>query len=326
MADNESKAMIAVPLQSLVPGMQVPVDLFVSLNETRFVMIFKAGIVLDSERAKEFDRRGVKELFVRKEDYSRFFNRQIMIAGIVVQHAKINEEQKLGFVHVAGELILRELESMGFSGESYEAARDTAKSILTLVSSEPNLAKLITRFNQTASNVFNHSMAVGLVAVMIGRSIGWTRPETLEKLALGGILHDIGLQEISPAVVAKARTEMSYEELKEYESHSFRGMQILQGLGFVPDDVVAIAYEHHENSIGQGYPRRLWDMKINPLARIIALADTFCDLTLVSPSNQKPKTPEEALWHIETVMGQPFNKEAFKNFKSLLRAPRAGAA
>lgn len=318
--------MIAVPIQSLIPGMQVPVDIYVSLNETRFVLIFKAGITLDAERAKEFDHRGVKEFYVRKEDYPRFFNRQLTVAGIVIQHAKINENQKLGFVHVAGELILREFETMGFSGESYDAAKDTAKSILTLVSSEPNLAKLITRFNQVAPNVFNHSMAVGLVGVMIGRSIGWTRPETLEKLALGGILHDIGLQEISPAVVSKRRADMSYEELKEYESHSFRGMQILQGLGFVPDDVVAIAYEHHENSIGQGYPRRMWDMKINPLARIIALADTFCELTLVSESNPRPKTAEEALWHIETVMGQPFNKEAFKNFKVLLRTPRSNAA
>lgn len=315
--------MVAVPVASLVAGMKVPVDVYLSLNDERFVLIFKNGSALDATRMQEFVQRGLRELYVRKEDYPGFFNRQVAIAGILIQHPKVPSAQKIEFLHVSGELILKKFELMGFAGESFEVARATAKSVITLVSSEPGLLDVLARFNEISNTLFNHSMAVGIASVIIGRSMDWTRQETLEKLALGGLLHDIGLQEISPTLLGKKRSEMSYEEVKEYESHAFRGMQILQGLDFIPQDLVAIAYEHHENSIGQGYPRRLWDMKINPLARVISLADTFCDLTMMSDTNTKPKKPSEALWHIEAMMGQPFNKDAFRSFKALVKTTKA---
>lgn len=157
-----------------------------------------------------------------------------------------------------------------------------------------------------------------MMAPMIGHKIGWTRKETLEKLALGGILHDIGKKEIDPKLFERPRSDLTFEEVKEVETHAFRGMQLLKTVPAVPDDVVAMVFEHHENSIGQGYPRHLWDMKTNPMARVVALANAFAELTLESPEFPYPKSPEDAVAHIEKVMGQPFNREAFKALRALV--------
>jgi HD-GYP domain-containing protein (c-di-GMP phosphodiesterase class II) len=105
---------------------------------------------------------------------------------------------------------------------------------------------------------------------------------------------------------------MSYEEIQAYETHPFKGMQMLLSLGIVPDDVIAIVYEHHENAIGQGFPRKLRNLKMHPLAKVVAVADEFCNLTLSNPNCPVPKTPREALMTIEYTMGQPHNKEAFR--------------
>jgi len=245
--------------------------------------------------------------------------RQLTVAGIVIDYNKAPSEFKTTFINNVVELLLEEFEKIGFNGETFECARQVAMSLTHLVNSEPTLFKILERLNKTDDQILKHSAACGIIAVMIGRAQGWTRLDTLEKLALGGVLHDIGKQELSPDLLRKPRFEMSYDDLKEYESHAFRGLQILQSVSVVPSDILAIVYEHHENSIGQGFPRRLWDMRIAPMARVVALADCFSTLVIPTSNNHRQAmTPVQATHHIESILGQPFNKEAFKGLKSLL--------
>ncbi len=147
---------------------------------------------------------------------------------------------------------------------------------------------------------------------MIAQVLKWENKQTMEKLALGALLHDIGLKSLPTDLVNKPRAKMSFEEVQLYETHPFKGMQMLLGLGIVPDDVIAVVYEHHENAIGQGYPRKLRNLKIHPLAKIISLASDFCDLTLPGPNNSAVRSPREAIMTIEITMGQPHNREAFR--------------
>ena len=111
---------------------------------------------------------------------------------------------------------------------------------------------------------------------------------------------------------------MTPDEIQLYETHAYRGTQLLLSLGMVPDDIVSIVYEHHENSLGQGYPRRIRDVMIHPMARVVALANQFVDLTFKGTNCPQPRSPREALIYMEVTMGQPFNKEAFRALKSLV--------
>jgi HD-GYP domain-containing protein (c-di-GMP phosphodiesterase class II) len=96
----------------------------------------------------------------------------------------------------------------------------------------------------------------------------------------------------------------------------------------IPEDLLSIVFEHHENSIGQGYPRHLRDFKMNPLAKIVALADKFTELSISSAANPEPKTPLDALEYIGTTLGQPFSKPVFLALTAALdkgaRRPHVG--
>src|ERR1035438_9099714 len=142
---------------------------------------------------------------------------------------------------------------------------------------------MMNQFAALPGELFAHSVAVSVFSVMIGVQVGW-KSVVLEKLALGGLLHDIGKKEISPEILSKPRALMKESEVAEFESHAVRGMHILRSLPEVPDDVIAIAYEHHEAAFGQGYPRKLKLVYINPLARVVGLANEFALLTMKSRS------------------------------------------
>ena len=135
------------------------------------------------------------------------------------------------------------------------------------------------------------------------------------------------MKQIDPHILGLPKPELTFEQMATYESHAFRGMEILSRISTVPDDVVAIAYEHHENAIGQGYPRKIRDLRMNPLAKVIAVADQFVDLTLKTAERDfRLYTPDEALDHIERVMAQPFSREAFTALKVLLNHRNQRAA
>jgi hypothetical protein len=60
------------------------------------------------------------------------------------------------------------------------------------------------------------------------------------------------------------------------------------------------------------------DFKMNPLSKVVALADAFADLTLLNANNPVPKSCDQALAFLEITLGQPFNKAAFNGLKLIL--------
>ena len=147
----------------------------------------------------------------------------------------------------------------------------------------------------------------------------WTMNTNLEKLALGALLHDVGMKELPDDILEMPRHAMNREQAAIYESHVYRGVEILRTMPSISDDIIAIVLEHHENAPGQGYPRRIRDFKMNPFARVVALADCFAEVVMKSVNNPNPKNAAAAVGFIEVTLGQPFHKPAFLGLKAALQ-------
>ncbi|MDB2426245.1 HD domain-containing protein [bacterium] len=163
-----------------------------------------------------------------------------------------------------------------------------------------------------------HSLAVSTFSLIIANELKWNNKVALEKLSVGGLLHDIGLNLIPKEILAKPLALLTPEELAIYETHPYKGMEMMMSLGFIPDDIISIIFEHEENRIGQGYPRKIRGVKMHPLARIVSLADAFAELVIQNVNQPIEKTPKEAIYYIEKIMGQPFDKEAFNALKKAI--------
>ncbi|MCM2280687.1 MAG: HD domain-containing protein, partial [Bdellovibrionaceae bacterium] len=265
-----------------------------------------------------YEARDVHYLFIRREDYARYVGSHLVIADIVVQQAEIDAHRKADFLARAAASVMREIEVLGFNPESLEHARLVSQATMTLVETKADIYGVLNALAKISDEILAHSVAVSTVSVMIAKELGWTKRATFEKIALGALLHDVGLKEIPAEIIRKSRAEMTFDEQVIYESHAFRGLEVLRTVPSVPDDVVSIAYEHHENAIGQGYPRKLRDLRMNPLAKVVALADQFVELTIRNPNSPKPKSAADAVKFIEFTMGQPFHKDSFQALRCLV--------
>ena len=132
---------------------------------------------------------------------------------------------------------------------------------------------------------------------------------------MGGLLHDIGKKELPKAIVDKTRSDMTSQERELYETHPIRSRDLLTPIKTVPEDVVQIVMHHHENMVGRGFPFRLMRSRIHPLAKLVAVANEFCQLVLKHPQG-RDVSAKEAL----TELYQHKSQEMDPNFlKALMR-------
>jgi putative two-component system response regulator len=160
-----------------------------------------------------------------------------------------------------------------------------------------------------------HSQRVTEISVAIAKHLGLDK-ETIEKIRLAGLVHDIGKIGVRESVLNKPGS-LSDEEYKHVRLHSETGARILKPI--VGDgDILKAVRHHHERYDGAGYPDGLKGEQIPQLARIIAVADTFDAMTSERPY-RKALTPQEACAEVERCRGTQFDPEVASAFLEVWR-------
>ena len=138
----------------------------------------------------------------------------------------------------------------------------------------------------------------------------------LEKIRLGGMLHDIGKIGIPENILNKPG-RLDDHEFEVIKSHPVMGVSILGGVEFL-QNVVPIIKHHHERYDGNGYPDKLKGGDIPFLARIVSIADTYDAMTTNRPY-RKALTIEESLKEIERCKGTQFDPELADLFVKMIQ-------
>jgi diguanylate cyclase (GGDEF)-like protein/putative nucleotidyltransferase with HDIG domain len=163
-----------------------------------------------------------------------------------------------------------------------------------------------------------HSHTVGRYAEMMARGLGFEE-ERVERVRLGGVLHDIGKIGISDRVLSKPGP-LDADEWQEMYTHPEIGARLLSRPEF--DDLRAWILAHHERPDGLGYPHALSADQIPLEARILAVADAYEAMT--AERVYRPALGEEAARaELEAGAGTQFDTEVVGTFLRALDASRA---
>ncbi|MDR3588419.1 MAG: HD-GYP domain-containing protein [Negativicutes bacterium] len=136
-----------------------------------------------------------------------------------------------------------------------------------------NLTDIRTRNDYT----FGHSVNVCLISALIGVKMQ-LEGQQLTELATGAILHDVGMMSVPPALLNK-KDKLTPEEWEVTKGHTGFGFDILRMQAAVSLPAAYVAYQHHENFDGTGYPKGIRGETIHQYARIAAIADIYDSMT-----------------------------------------------
>jgi diguanylate cyclase (GGDEF)-like protein len=151
----------------------------------------------------------------------------------------------------------------------------------------------------------SHARWITDTALRVGRELGLDG-ETLKRLELGALFHDIGKIGIPNSVLLKPGP-LTPEERELIETHPELGAKIIAPIDQL-QDVCGIVRACHERWDGEGYPDQKAGDEIPLESRIIFACDAFHAMTTDRPY-RRALAPEEALRRLAEAAGSQFDPQ-----------------
>jgi putative nucleotidyltransferase with HDIG domain len=308
-----------LPIEDFISQKEIEFPIFLRISQQKYIKVAHKGGKLPPDRIAALKERSVHFLYLQENDFCNLVGFTVNIAKVLAKgDMQVDQEKKNRFLKYTGEMIAQSSFVSGIDETSFQNAKDFLELSMRSLTSDPSNFELLSQISNHGDFLYSHSLAVSMVSVLIGKSMGWTSPQTLFKLAAAGLYHDIGKKEIDREILKKPRPLLTSDEVKLIETHATRGKEILESIETMPSDVSQIVYEHHENALGQGYPRHLMASRIHPLSHVVITANAFCNYA--SPaSTQKPMTALESLEQLESHRAQELDKKTMAALRSFIK-------
>ena len=198
----------------------------------------------------------------------------------------------------------RELELLGGLAHQAKLAIANASSFAglerTFLSTVEALANALEARDEYTSS---HARWITDMAIRVGSELGLDG-DTLKRLELGALFHDIGKIGIPNSVLLKPGP-LTEEERLLIETHPELGERIIAPIDQL-QDVCGIVRACHERWDGQGYPDRKAGEEIPLEARIIFACDAFHAMTTDRPY-RRALPSDEALRRLQQNAGSQFD-------------------
>ncbi|HJZ60661.1 MAG TPA: HD domain-containing phosphohydrolase [Miltoncostaeaceae bacterium] len=179
----------------------------------------------------------------------------------------------------------------------------------------PAATEVVLRVERWDRPTARHSARVASLAAAVAAELGWAGPDR-DAARLGGLLHDVGKIALPQPLLAK-RGRLDEGEWALVRRHPQVGADLLAalpGLGTVAAAVAA----HHERGDGSGYPFGLSHERIPPLARLLAVVDSY-DAMTSARRFRRAKAPTEAWRELVTQAGTRYDTEMVDAFLATIR-------
>jgi putative nucleotidyltransferase with HDIG domain len=266
------------------------------LQEIRKLNDEQAIIITSAHNESEYMfgalKLGVDGYIIKPVDYTQL-NQELYKIALRLQLSKQNEEYKLHLQKMVDEKTSDVSRMMLFQVENYE------KTLLSMVE------MIEERDTYTAG----HSKRVAQYSKMIAQEMGYSE-EDCTKLYQAGILHDVGKVATPDAVLLKpnALSKIEYALIQEHVEVSYKLLSHIPMFA----ELAIIVKAHHERYDGAGYPDGLSADEIEPLSRIMIVADAF-DAMTTNRIYKGRKSVADALAELQALQSRQFHPEVVRS-------------
>lgn len=151
----------------------------------------------------------------------------------------VNRVQKILENHIYnGKGDLRNIESL---------ARDIVNDITSVEN------KFAIDFEERSGNLYDHTIMVTFLAISVAKKLK-LQEEEIQTVALGSLLHDLGLRYITVPYMNYDPEKNTSTEAFEFKKHSILAYSALENEGWLNTVAKKMILSHHERRDGSGFP------------------------------------------------------------------------
>lgn len=309
MSEKHSDSFVKVRVNSLNHKEAIPFDIYVRIQEKQILYV-RAGDKFTSEQLAKFENKGQDSLFIKagdRQNYKKYVHQQL-------RNGRLDAAQKAIMLRESSLALIEEL----YESPDIENALKESSEIITefvdLMGNEPDAMAHLIGLSSHDFYTYTHSLDVGVYSLGLAKVMGFT-PKDLQLMGEGALFHDIGKRNVSVDIICK-NGPLDEIEWAQMQKHPEYGLKILTDHN-AHDALIACCFEHHESVAGNGYPQALSAKEIHPMAKIVALTDTFDALT-TQRSYNKPMSPSAALEFMRTKLAGRYDEDMLRAMYEVL--------
>ncbi len=264
-------------------------DVYISLSNDKFLKIFSQKDPLEDHRLQKYIDKGVEYLYITDEEFPTFSE---YFLNIVVDKLKKVKEVPIQVKSVAElaafDNILSTVKQIGITGATAEQIKESIASGIETIDKINSLKDIFSTIYRSQNYISEHSLLTSYIAGKIATDTSWNSPQTLEKLSLVALLHDVAIEDQYLASqhdlyfndLDKLKSEQGEEIYQMIFNHASKACEVLSKGQHIFADVENIIIQHHESPKASGYPAKLNSSVISPLSCLFIIAERYTHLLI----------------------------------------------
>lgn len=301
-----------IRVNSLIPDRSTTFDTYIMIN-SRMVLYLRAGDALAAGKIAHLERADV---FYVPDAQRSHFKRYVFDR---MNEAGLDVKVKANVLRESSITLAEEIFEKQDVEEALNDSRELITNFIDFMEEEPTAMSYLVGLSSHDFYTYNHSLDVAIYSLGLGQILGYSGDDITE-LGRGALFHDIGKRHVKAEIICK-QGPLDDTEWVQMQKHPQYGLKILNEYG-VSEAMKACCFEHHESFLGNGYPQQLPGDEIHPMARIIAITDTYDALTTKRSYNE-PMSPQAAVDFMCSKLAAKYDPDMLKALRQILGRMKA---
>lgn len=232
---------------------------------------------------------------------------------------KITPEQEKAFnegFHIAEDTVSKNLKEIVSNDKDVDVNEllDSLNEVVVKADNTVKLCVLLSKMKENAAGLYTHSVNVALWGQILAGWMGYSS-EMIDRVAIAGILHDIGILKFSQQ---ELNGFSFHKELEQgvFAKHTMYGYELVKNKD-LDQSIKQAVLTHHEHADGTGFPLGVDNRSINPIAKVVAIADVY-DTMLMREIGFRKLSPFEVLIELSELQSKNFDPATLLTFTSRL--------
>jgi putative nucleotidyltransferase with HDIG domain len=253
-------------------------DVFLRLGPNKYTKVFSRGTQMEKDRLETYVLKGTKYFYLQYPDRLPFLAESLRLLQEARTAGELQNEDTLQILdEIAEQSLFHVFQKNSFDQQTQILVRGVVDTYIEIALRNVNIFPSLLKMARSKPSLLRHLIMTSIFSTLLARAIDPENTQLILHSSYAGLIHDIGLSQLSIEKDEHSMTLTPQEQL-EIRKHPKLGADLLSVSTGVPPEVKLAVLQHHEGYDGSGYPQRLQKDQISLPARIVRLTEEFAGL------------------------------------------------
>ena len=233
MARSKVSQHFPIAINTLLPMVQAPVDIYIKRKGGERTLLFKAGTKIDRGVVEQQLLKNTDSIYILANERLKFTNDFSQQVFDFLKNGAISVEDRIKATSLAFDHSRETIKKVGLTDRSIEMAKATVDSIVRVSASSSGLSDLMDILcKSNDSYLYSHSLLISVIAHHIIGEMGWGSKNQKVKFAFAAFFHDITIPDDDLCRINSKKEldehKLSKDDKKSVLYHALNAAQLLK--------------------------------------------------------------------------------------------------